>query len=323
MFNNEGRLAVSQSYTLSDRCGATLYNEPQMWISNLSGRGGRIETLGRETGSIVPVVINDAGILAGFEAAVFSVNRIVLLNPVAGIPSARWQRRELSLFDSPLREKSGDFFLADIHSGGTVLCNTLSRAFTVSFDSLTILPDLTNDRTEDNLPSQRFTARVLQEDGTIIGYSQRLIDQDRFPEYSPDAEASYFFRNGTYTELGKPDGFDRVKAVHANAAGQIVGTVRPVGSDVVRAFLWENGQFTLFGPEGFSPRAIAGDGAIVGRVQNRATLWQNGNPIDLNTQIDNGSGYELQDAFSINQRGQIVAQASHNGQAWLVVLTRA
>jgi len=52
-----------------------------------------------------------------------------------------------------------------------------------------------------------------------------------------------------------------------------------------------------------------------------ALLWQNGTMTDLQTQIPADSGWLLQQADAINDRGQIGGIGLHNGQIHAFLLT--
>jgi hypothetical protein len=315
---------VAEAYSNSDACGATILYEPQIWETNVAGRGGSITTLGRNIGSLVPVLVNGSNAIVAVEVVNVAINRLVLLTGSPTVPPGLWTRRELPILTFPLDQENDyqDLFITDITGEGRVLVNTRSRVFAFTQNTLDVLPDLTNDRNETTLPSLRFTGTTLLDDGTVIGYSQRRITENG---YDPIAEASYLFQNNTYNDIGTPDGYRNVKAIHANSSGQIVGTLRPLFTENTLSFLWENGGFTLIGIDGFRPRAISDDGTIAGSLNNRATLLKGSTVRDLNTFIGSGSGWELLDALSINSVGQVLVEAKHPEDEFkrLVVLTPA
>jgi probable HAF family extracellular repeat protein len=93
------------------------------------------------------------------------------------------------------------------------------------------------------------------------------------------------------TDIGTVDGIQYSEAKAINAAGQVVGTADP----------------------GCSPC-----------VAPRAWIWQAGSTITpLDTLIPGGSGWTLQQANGINDRGQIVGAGLHNGHTRAYLLTPA
>ena len=72
-------------------------------------------------------------------------------------------------------------------------------------------------------------------------------------------------------------------------------------------------------------RGLNSHGQVVGGSSDchnflHAFLWEEGGPmLDLNTLIQPGTGYQLTNAFNINDRGEILAKTStHNSlTAWL------
>jgi len=74
-------------------------------------------------------------------------------------------------------------------------------------------------------------------------------------------------------------------------------------------------------------RAINNSNVIVGssetdeRGPNHAFIWKDSVMIDLNDLIPSSSGWELLDAFDINEDGQIVGYGTHNGQVRAFLLT--
>jgi probable HAF family extracellular repeat protein len=82
-------------------------------------------------------------------------------------------------------------------------------------------------------------------------------------------------------------------------------------------------------------RAINNRGQVVGRnngdgegltlygddVRNRAWLWESGRMTDLNSLIPPGSGWRLESANDINDRGQIVGVGTLGGRQRAFLLT--
>jgi probable HAF family extracellular repeat protein len=97
--------------------------------------------------------------------------------------------------------------------------------------------------------------------------------------------------------------------------------------------LWQDGsliELEIFpgDPLGFAEQ-INNRGQIVGAsgqgltdvTHSHSLLWENGTMINLQTQIPADSGWVLQQAYSINDRGQIGGFGLHNGQIRAYLLT--
>lgn len=105
-----------------------------------------------------------------------------------------------------------------------------------------------------------------------------------------------------------------------NDEGMVVG-VSTVDNSGYRAFLWDNnkGLQNLDSLNEY-PNSYASDinnlGQIVGYAFSdfRPLLWENGTITDLNTLIDPNSGWKLQSAVAINNKGQIVGSGLLNNQ---------
>ena len=110
------------------------------------------------------------------------------------------------------------------------------------------------------------------------------------------------------TDLGTLPGYSRCLATDLNEVGQIVGTAEDEEEDW-KAVLWQHGVLASLPDLGGSynrARAINENGHIVGNSGGSAVLWRDGQVIDLNTFLPPDSGWELTDAYGINDQGWIV-----------------
>jgi probable HAF family extracellular repeat protein len=129
------------------------------------------------------------------------------------------------------------------------------------------------------------------------------------------------WHNGTPTDLGTLGGL-QLNPLDVNNRGQVVGVAfSPDGTTIV-GFLWENGIATDLGtipPDVFSVAIGINDkGQIVGDSCDeffdcRAFLWQNGTMTELNSLIRDPNAPFLENANSINSRGQIAGKTTVQG----------
>jgi probable HAF family extracellular repeat protein len=147
----------------------------------------------------------------------------------------------------------------------------------------------------------------------------------------------YLYQNGHWNHAagGDPSAINNAGQV----VGQYVASLRhlPDGSNVTswHAFLYQNGQFTDLGTlGGFRSwaSAINSQGQVVGTSDvtsipydyGHAFLYQNGTMTDLNKLIAPSSGWTLQSARAINDKGQILGYGvSPSGEQDTFLLTPA
>lgn len=136
---------------------------------------------------------------------------------------------------------------------------------------------------------------------------------------------------------------DSSVVVGSSSTGQTVGEL--IGSSsttsITRAFVWQGGAmtelepFNLYTPANIGAttnyHSVAMDvnnaGLVVGNSQRIAgsaavaTLWMNGTPIDLNTLLPAGSGWNLLSAEGISANGDIVGFGTFGGSNQAFLLT--
>jgi probable HAF family extracellular repeat protein len=178
--------------------------------------------------------------------------------------------------------------------------------------------------------------RFWHSDGTWVGiggYQALAINNHTQVAGSYDGGGgishAYLWENGIMQDLGTLGGnFSLAKGI--NNIGQVVGYSRnSLGQH--HAFLWENGNITDLGRLGQDYLSVATSindrGQVVGFSQTslvgprRPFLWERGIMTDLNDLIDNNSGWILQDAWDINEKGQIVGRYFINGKMRSFLMT--
>ena len=115
-------------------------------------------------------------------------------------------------------------------------------------------------------------------------------------------EHAVVWQNGTPTDLGTFGG-PQAEAAGINNLGQVVGFAQ-TSTDADHGFLWSNGTMTDLGLN-FFPAAINDNGVIVGSD----LIYKGGTLQNLNNLIPAGSGFTIDNATAINDKGQLVAEA--------------
>jgi len=136
---------------------------------------------------------------------------------------------------------------------------------------------------------------------------------------SASSAQAYLYRNGTMLGLGTLGGND----AHGNAVNDIgdVAGESFTSKGEIHAFLYKNNQMLDIGPADSSFSAALGINSagqvvgtyalnfngIPGSAEFHSFLYSNGTTVDLNSLIDPASGWRLDWASGINDRGQIAA----------------
>lgn len=142
---------------------------------------------------------------------------------------------------------------------------------------------------------------------------------------------AFSWQNGQMTDLGTLGGANSL-AYRINDQAQIVGSSETGAGDTRHAFLWQNGQMRDLGALPGTTDSVAYDvnanGDAVGSAEpaldspiKRAFLWRNGRLTDLNTLLPPHSGWTLQEARAINDRGQIAGVGMVGGHTRAFLLT--
>ncbi len=153
--------------------------------------------------------------------------------------------------------------------------------------------------------------------------------------YLVENHALLWEKDGSVHDLGNLGGTGGIAGNHAcslNNRGQVVGHSELPNDTTFHGFLWtrKTGMQdlgTLDGDYASLALGINDSGEVVGASLDsnfnlRATLWKNGALTDLNTLIAGNPGLSLEEAVSINSRGEItgVAQTS-NGETHAFLAT--
>jgi probable HAF family extracellular repeat protein len=168
-------------------------------------------------------------------------------------------------------------------------------------------------------PNGRCDVYDINDKGQAVGYIE--VDQGGTIRHA------FLWENGMITDLGTFGEVDNWSAASAiNELGQIVGHAD------YKAALWENSELTILGTLGgrlTSATDINDFGQVVGWSdiineprEIHAFIWDETSGFqDLNNLIPANSGWILEGAWGINNKGQIVGNGSINGQENAFLLT--
>jgi probable HAF family extracellular repeat protein len=154
-------------------------------------------------------------------------------------------------------------------------------------------------------------ATSVNEHGQVVGASGNCTSLSH----------ALLWQEGTVTDLGTLEGLQFVP-LDINNAGQVVGFASSPDGTILVAFLWQNGVATSLGtlpPDVFSlALGINDKGQIVGdscdmSFSCRAFLWQDGTMTELNTLVQSPNAPFLENANSIDSRGQIAGKTTVQG----------
>ena len=312
--NNLGQI-VGTSYFAAGNAKATF------WDSTSPSTPTLLESLGGTSTGGFAIAINDSGQIAGTSYLIPSGNfsRATLWSTAA--PSAPTQLENLGGGSSPYG------YAFAINNSGKIVGYSYNANNTME----ATLWDSTNPSAPTQLQSlsQYAYAMGINSSGQIVGDSRinnGLVTATLWDSTNPSAPTQL-------QSLGGVGVNGNANAI--NNLGQIVGSSYNASGTYV-ATLWnstdpsapiELESLGAPGPYGYSDPtykssavAINNLGKIVGISRNasginRATLWDGGKAIDLNTYLDSASadaGWEITVATSINDNGSIVGIASNS-----------
>ena len=152
---------------------------------------------------------------------------------------------------------------------------------------------------------------------------------------APAIYRSYLVQNGQVTDLGSLPDRPSTGAALLNDNGQIIGrgsSLNPNDTSIItETYVWQNGQFTVLYnlPVESALIALNNPGQLVGWMQDTtlvrryAFLYDTNKQTltDLDATVAKGTGWTLEMAAGINDRGQIIGSGQFKGQARNFLLT--
>ncbi|MCZ7553135.1 MAG: hypothetical protein B6D39_00400 [Anaerolineae bacterium UTCFX2] len=148
-------------------------------------------------------------------------------------------------------------------------------------------------------------AYAVNDAGQVAGWGKVGV----FPALSEHA----FRWSGSMQDLGTL-GWAHSSARGINDNGDVVGILINADESDWHAFAAQGGGMQDLGGTRSYGWDINNAGLIVGESGGQAVLWESGQMKNLNTLIAAGSGWVLQNARGINNKGQIVGKGTFNGQ---------
>ena len=275
-----------------------------------------------DSGSLVPL-----GTLGGNVSIARGINE---LGHVVGYSTLASGSYRAFLFDGAAMFDVGT--LGSDYGSGTGIDasgNVVGSSYDASHDEHGFLwtPERENGTAGDMIDLGTFggdySAALAVEGGVVVGYAYTV------------AGAFHAFRwaVGTMSDLGTLGGdYSRANAI--GGQGRIVGQAYLPGNAQAHACLWEGGAGQDLGNLGgdySEALGISPDGTrIVGRatvpsdsgfLEYHAFLREGGAMVDLNSLLPPGSGWVLDSASGVNDRGQIVGAGTLGGQQRGFLLT--
>jgi probable HAF family extracellular repeat protein len=316
--------AFAQSYTVTD-LGTLGGNSTIARAVNSSGQVTGSSNLNATTGHAFLYsggTLTDIGTLGGSNAIGLGINAS---GEIAGYSTQANGSYRGFVFSNgtmtAIPPLSGDYGTAyAINDFGVVVGNsTAASGIPAGFVfSDGVLTDIGNLGGEDGT-----TASAINNRGQIVGYS-----------YNSHGDfLAFVWQNGHMRSLGTLGG-PWSQAYGINNNGVITGTAYLSGTlNGPHAFIFRNGVMKDLDKRTGAKQSwgfgINSAGVVVGRTQVpggqfvvfHAFVTVNGKMTDLNTLIPPGSGWVLDEAYSINDAGQITGYGEHNGQTRGFLLT--
>lgn len=309
-------LTAAQAYTLTD-----LGNLNPVAINN-AGQivgGDTLWTNGKSVPliGIDPTTLNNRGQIIGEPRGPHAISGGIEHNARAFL----WQNGKLTDLGTP--GMPSQYVATGINDSGQIIGTSYGHPLLWENGRRTYLPKLFKDPPYTQMPCE---TGGINNRGQSVGYAAAN---------NGDTHA-VLWQNERVVDLGTSSGHE-ARAVAINDHSQIVGYASLKRFQYRHAMLWQGGKrhdlTTLPGDTDSQAAAINNRGQIIGSSEkiiyipslrgypSRAFLWQNGKISDLNAFLPSRSGWHLERAQGINDRGQIVGSGTYKGKPHGFLLT--
>lgn len=302
----------AQTYTVTDLGGfspSAINNAGQVVGDGALWHNGKLTRLPMRAAAI-----NNRGQIVGFRGSGF-----VSANTEWNVHAYLWQGGKRTDLGTPVR--TSQIYAYGINDAGQIVGSAYSSPMFWAAGKKIHLPPLVKNPRYTTLPCE---ALGINNAGLIVGYGSTAR-----VEHQP-----VVWQNRRLRRLDLLPGCREGEAVAINTRGDIVGacSLRRYGRPR-RACVWVNNLPHALGAlradMDAEARAINAQGQVVGftgaevkkRWRTRGFVWQNGRLTDLNALLPPHSGWTLESAAGINDRGQIVGSGTHNGRLRGFLLT--
>jgi probable HAF family extracellular repeat protein len=277
--------------------GQTGYGQSHAFI----GGAGNLLDLGTLGGSFsIAAAINDAGQIAGSSTLVGDATTVAFLYANGSMTN--------------LGTLGGDFSSARaLNNAGAVV----GQSYTTNGDLHGFVYAGGTMTDVGTLGGTYSSALALDDAGVVVGESDTTNGDIH----------GFIYAGGVLTDIGTLGG-TYSSAYAINTAGQAIGMATTLNDAEAHAFMYSGGTLADLGTLGggySAPNAINNLGAVVGTSATtngnyHAFLYQMGQMVDLNTLLPTNSGWELTDAYFINDSGRIVGLGTYNGLSqWFIM----